>query len=540
MAQGVDRGTGRAVSFLAFACVALLAITPAFGWPPVTRVSVVLLTAFCVLLAITRPWRASTGTLDQFATWSPSATVVWLAAIVSGALLLWFVLSRFYSGAINAIDFTVYYDRPTYQTAHGRLMYVESADDPVRAYQTYLSVHAHWVMIPLSFVYRVYPSPLWLLVLSVVAVVVGAVYTFRILQFLVTVTLLAAAAGLAFMLNDNTARTLIYGFHTEVLYAWFAPWALHAALTRRPWSFGVAALGCIAVKEDAFMVLAAVSVSLALLRFRAMSPWERVLYLAAPTAAALVNVVVYYGYLLPELRPAGSFYANYWGSFGSTPRAAALGMLTDPWRVVSLTATSGFFLRVLLPHLFLPLAGWRWMGGVLPIVFLYGASDNEQMRDFGIYYAIVLVPFLVLASAEGVARVGRLFLRDPRVVQVAGAIVLVAGSLVGGLTSGGYSLRPWKPAVLEVAGTIDRLLETDARVLVQSGLYPHAGYDSRVQLLTPETLSAPANNGAFIVVAPTVGAWPLSGDDLRSLIASSTRVESDQADAALVVLRLTK
>jgi hypothetical protein len=30
-------------------------------------------------------------------------------------------------------------------------------------------------------------------------------------------------------------------------------------------------------------------------------------------------------------------------------------------------------------HLFLPLIGWRWALGIVPIVALYGASANEQV-----------------------------------------------------------------------------------------------------------------------------------------------------------------
>jgi hypothetical protein len=62
--------------------------------------------------------------------------------------------------------------------------------------------------------------------------------------------------------------------------------------------------------------------------------------------------------------------------------------------------TSGFWTQVIPPHLYLR-AGWHWSLGALPIVVLYGASANDQLRSFGIYYAIVLVPFLVLGAASG-------------------------------------------------------------------------------------------------------------------------------------------
>ena len=43
-------------------------------------------------------------------------------------MLFWYVLTRFQSGQINAIDFTIYYDRPCYQTVQGRPLFVEVSD----------------------------------------------------------------------------------------------------------------------------------------------------------------------------------------------------------------------------------------------------------------------------------------------------------------------------------------------------------------------------------------------------------------------------
>jgi hypothetical protein len=52
---------------------------------------------------------------------------------------------------------------------------------------------------------------------SAIAIVVGAVYVLRIVQRAGGSGVLASATALVFVLNDNTARTLNYGFHLEVL-----------------------------------------------------------------------------------------------------------------------------------------------------------------------------------------------------------------------------------------------------------------------------------------------------------------------------------
>lgn len=60
-------------------------------------------------------------------------------------------------------------------------------------------------------------------------------------------------------------------------------------------------------------------------------------------------------------------------------------------------------------------------------------------------------------------------------------------------------------------------LAGERTVLVQSALYPHAGYDDRVQLLTENTLRSPSYAGAAILLAPGLGAYPLDRQDVTGL-----------------------
>ena len=68
-------------------------------------------------------------------------------------VLAWIVITRFRSGDINAVDFTVYFDRPIYQTAHGRLLFVETADLADFSHRSQFAVHAYYNLLlvaPLS------------------------------------------------------------------------------------------------------------------------------------------------------------------------------------------------------------------------------------------------------------------------------------------------------------------------------------------------------------------------------------------------------
>jgi uncharacterized membrane protein len=483
----------------------------------VLRLPAILVPALVASLAIARPWRWTETELHAAAQWVPSRRQLWAGAAVLFVLLCWIVLTRFRSADINAVDFTVYFDRPCAQTAQGRPLFVESADNLDLAHRSLLQVHAFWSLVPICFLYAIHPSPMWLLALSVIAVCAGAVHVCRIMERLGAGGVLAGATALAFALNDNTARTLNYGFHPEVLYAWLIPWMIDAGLRGARISFVAATLATVLLKEDAAMPISGVAVSLALFRYRAMSGRERMLFLAAPLAIALTNLALYFGVIVPRItygqRP---HYSSYWSNYGATPVAALLAMLSQPFAVIGRALTSGFLVNVLAPFLFLPVIGWRWVVGVLPIVVLYGAAANEQMRAFGIYYAIILVPFLAIGAGAGALTLTRRVLRGEPRAQLGAAALVLSGALLVGAGSRGYSLRPWKPEVAAVPAAV-QLLRDEPVLLVQSGLYPHAGYEERVQLLTRESLDEARRTGAVLLISPRVHAYPLEREEVEAL-----------------------
>ena len=501
-----------ALAAIGLVVVVVLIAAPLAGWPRVVRLPAILVPALLLALAVVPrgSWRDSPLLRPE---WQPSRRLVWSAAAVIGGLLFWYLLTRFRSGEINAIDFTIYYDRPCFQTVHGRPLFVETSDTPGLSNRSELADHAYWGMLVACAPYAVYPSPLWLHALSVIAIVAGGLHVLRIAQRLGAGGALACATALAFVLNDNTARTLNYGFHPEVLYAWFIPWMIDAGLRGASVPFLAATLASVLVKEDACLPIFAATVALALHGYRTMTWSRRAFFLVLPNVIAIASLGVYYGYVLPMLsvssRPT---YAHFWANYGPTPMAALLGMITHPGRVLKSALTSGVF-RTIQPHLFLPLLGWRWALGTLPIIALYGASANEQVRAFAIYYAIVLMPFFVLGATTGALALARRLVTNVGQAQLAAAVAVLLGPLLVGSGHRGYSLRPWKPETAAVENALVQL-GNEPKVLVQSGLFPHAGYDERFQLLTPETLADPRNAGAVLLLARRIGAYPFFGTEM--------------------------
>ncbi len=493
----------------------VLVSAPLLGWTPVVRLPAVLVPALTLAVLAMRPWRwreADFGVLMR----QPSTPQVLWPVLLAAVSLFWYILTRFYSGEINAVDFTVYFDRPCFQTVQGRPLFVEVSDTPGFSYRSELADHAYWAMLPICTLYVLSPSPLWLHGISAVAVSGGALLVLRILQHLGASGVLAVATALAFILNDNTARALNYGFHPEVLYALIVPWMIYAGLLKARRSFLLAMCLCVLVKEDACLPIFAVSVGLALQGFWGMSRGDRFVFLVLPNVLAVSNLCLYYGVVSPMLTGRqGPTYAHFWANYGETPFLALIGMLSHPGQVLASALTSGIS-RVVMPHLFLPIIGWKWALGIVPIILIYGASANLQVRAFGIYYPIVLVPFLVLSSATGALILTRRLARTDAQAQIAAATLVLLGSLLVGSWHRGYSLRPWRASIAALPQALSTFANEPV-VLVQSGLFPHAGYDERFRLLTPETLADPRHEGAPVILAERLGAYPFKREDLAHL-----------------------
>jgi uncharacterized membrane protein len=498
---------------LAVVAAGLLVAAPLVGWPAVVRLDAVVVPALVLAVAAARPWRWDASQWRAAEEWAPTPRLVALGAVSVAAVLFWLVLTRFQSGSINAVDFTVYFDRPCYQTVQGRPLFVETSDVALFSEGTLLALHAFWLLLPVCSVYALFATPIWLLAVSVVAVTAGAVHIFRIMRHLGAGGVLAVATALAFAFNDNTARTLNYGFHAEVLYAWCIPWALDAGLRGQRRSFAAAVVACVLVKENAVLALVAVSAALGLSRWRTMSRADVVLYLLFPAALGLANLAVYFRYVVPSLTPHGIFYTSYWSNYGPTLSSALVGMMRQPVSVMVRVSGSGLWSTVMPPHLFLPLLGWRWAIGLLPAAVIYGASANEQLRAFGVYYSTELVPFLVIGASVGALMLARHFGTRLKGAEAAAAMAVLLGALVAGL---GFSVRPWRAEHAAVPAALAQLSDQPV-VLVQSELFPHAGYDSRVQMLTPGSLRDPRYAGAAVLLAPNIGAYLIAPTDLDRL-----------------------
>jgi uncharacterized membrane protein len=458
-----------------------------------------------------------------------SRQTVLVAAIILFLALLRVVLGLYASLSVNAWDFSLCFDLPLARLASGVAPIVDHMNRHL------LGVHAFWLVLAVTPLYALVPSPYWLLGLHAAAVAGGTVAAFAYARRRSGDDVVAAGIALAFVLNAATGRAVNYPFHPEVFFPlglFLAAWALEAD---NAWAFAGAVGLLLAVKEDAIIPLTAVVVMTAW-RYRRPG-W------AAATAVCAASVFLLDTRLaMPHFAGPGAaeaWYAPFWASFGATPGAALLGLATSPVEVVSRLARSGVP-TLLASLLLIPLAGWEWFLLALPAMAVYASADNPQIASLGLYYAMPLVPLLILAMPDGVARVASAWQQDasPGAMRRRRRIVAGAALLVSAIAFSPYRVDKPCPSRNDVRPEL-ATLDPGTPVLVQGALLPHAGYRQGTRVLTRDATGC---DGVALLLDPAADPFPLRRGELQALakrLSNDPRYDIHRSPNGLLLLTPT-
>lgn len=437
-----------------------------------------------------------------------SARALILGCVLLTVFLFRFLLSRFYALEINAWDFSMF-DLALEQGTAGPLYSIFFG-------QSYLAVHASYVLFLLVPLYWLWRSPYWLLGAQGLALVAATGIGFLAVRRILKDDLAAVLVALGFFLNSYTAKIAQYAFHVEVFYPLTL---LLAALgfLRRSWPlFTLGLVLSVAVKEDAVLAL----FGLAALAVIAGRGW---LWAAAAILIGGVGFAIAHFVVMPhfaESAPGDPWYSAFWSSYGPTPLKAAAAMITQPLKVGMDVAESG--LRdVLEPLLFLPLVGWEWLLAAAPPSLVYATAQGEQLSRFNLYYSAPFLGFLVLGAALGLTRIAkRVRRRDGilptrRSLRIGATLLLLACAFDGP----SYRFAEAKPQRQDIRKMV-QLVPAGVFLRVQGSLLPHAGYSTTQ---APLASIDPFPRGCALLIDPGSNPYPFSEKAIATLVSRLTR-----------------
>jgi uncharacterized membrane protein len=290
-----------------------------------------------------------------------------------------------------------------------------------------LGDHFHPLLVLLAPAYRLFPSPVTLLVAQALLVAWSVVPVTRL-----AVARLGPAAGacvgIGYGLSWGLQQAVKFDFHEVALAVPLVALSV-VALSEERWRAAVLwAAPLVLVKEDLPATVAAIGAYLVLRR-----QWRLGL---ATVAGAVVAGVLIVCWVIPAVNPAHRYgYADGVAPDGQAPLARLLTPGEKPATVLALLAPTLFLaLRSPLVLLAVPTLLWRFW------------STNHFYWGIGFHYSAVLMPIVFVALVDGLER-----LRTSRSPSVAWTGV-VLGRLV-------------PPAVAAVAVAATSLLPMRALVL---------------------------------------------------------------------------
>ncbi|GAU68615.1 hypothetical protein SSP35_08_01090 [Streptomyces sp. NBRC 110611] len=248
-----------------------------------------------------------------------------------------------------------------------------------------LGDHFSPVLVLLAPFYRLFPSPLTLLIAQAALFALSTV----------PVTRAAArhlgrwpglAIGIAYGMSWGVQKAVDFDFHEIAFALPLIAFALEAVLRGR-WTAAVCwAAPLVLVKEDLGVTAAAIG-ALALLRTRRAGPLPIALVAFGLTASAVTLGVV-----IPAFNGSGSY--DYWSKFGADGGGATipLGTALNTTLWVLLPTTGLLALRSPLLLVALPTLGWRFL------------SHESHYWGTDWHYNAVLMPVVFLALVDALPR----------------------------------------------------------------------------------------------------------------------------------------
>ncbi|HEX6595325.1 MAG TPA: DUF2079 domain-containing protein [Acidimicrobiales bacterium] len=321
--------------------------------------------------------------------------------ILAGMVVVWFLVF-FYLCKLRHDRFGTFafdlgtYDQGVWQLAHGRQFVT------VRGLNI-LGHHMNLVLLLIAPFYRLGAGPEFLAFVQVAAQASGAVAVFLLARDRLADRWLALVLAAVLLLNPTYQFLAWEFFHPDAVAIAPLLFAYWAARARRWGWFAVAAVLAVACKEDAALAVAGIGV---LVAFRDN---RRIGALAAGLAAAwfMLSTRIFQPALIPGNAP---FYDTFFGDLGNSFGEVVKNSVVRPGTTFDLATRPdrlSYYRLMLAPLAFLPLASLSTFLIAAPMLAVNVLTTFPYARDYEYHYSALVVAGGILATVEGIARLGR-------------------------------------------------------------------------------------------------------------------------------------
>jgi len=288
-------------------------------------------------------------------------------------------------------------DQAVWSTLHGHPLRFTDMDVGGRVLTNRLAIHVEPLLIVMAPLYLLHDGPETLLVAQALVVASGAVPAYLIARTALGRPHLALVFPAAYLLHPTLQNAMLDDFHAVAMSACFLLWALFFAYQGHVRGFLVAGLLAASTKEEIGLLVATVSLLLALKKWR-----MGILGFALGCGWFVCCMTV----IVPHFNPGGhSPYLERYAYLGHGLTGIMEGIVRNPhltWTVLTSPARLDYLAALMHP------LGWTSLLA-LPLLALAAPSFAINMLSAdptmysGLYqYSAEVIPFVIASSAIGI------------------------------------------------------------------------------------------------------------------------------------------
>jgi uncharacterized membrane protein len=296
---------------------------------------------------------------------------------------------------------------------------------------SHFGVHFSPTLLVLAPFYRLWPSPLLILIGQAAALALTTVPLYHLAKGRVGRSA-ALVFALLFLALPNFAWGGIRDFHDSNFLPVLLVTAVWAIENRRWKAFTIAAVAALGVREEMGFTLLVLAVY-ALIRGRGLKAALGIAGLGLAWMLVAIKIVMPHFWQPDIWIDPSRFFRDVFGHWGATPLEAVRGAVGHPVafiRAVASDDTARYLYHLLTPFLLVPpLLNPASIIGV-PSLAINVLSRLPWMRDASLYYSIVPITFAAVGSIETALGVARRAAESRRAAAgFALAVVLLAGAV---------------------------------------------------------------------------------------------------------------
>jgi uncharacterized membrane protein len=343
--------------------------------------------------------------------------------------------------------------------------------------------HAAWAVYPLALLYKIYPSPYWLLAVQAAALALGALPTWYLAHQAGLKESQAVTMSAAYLLYPLIFNVNLFEFHPEVMAV---PVLLGVVLAARLGKVGWFCLGTIFILG----CKAALSLTVAAMGFWLLVFEKRRICGAIALIAGIIWFLIASQVIIPLFSSDEVAAVSRYSYLGNSVLEIVKNLVLKPQlvlgRIFSLD-TLGYLALLIAPLIWgLTPRQLTPLVSAIPALALNILSDKQAQRDLIHQYSLPILPFLILAVIASLSA-GRGWIKNRR------AIILWA--LLAFIVLGKYSyfwsrylrsVDTWQATQQAIAQ-----IHTKGAVLTTHSIAPHLTHRPFVQFIDDLSGSPP-------------------------------------------------